>query len=139
MRRLSNTGVRENISDINVTPLVDVTLVLLIIFMLVAPMVEVGINVDLPQAPTKQMDMPQSISVTIRSDGSLYIDGRQVTMEELQRNLRQLSSANPDIGVVVKADQDITHGAWVEVGAKMQEAGITHLGIATKPVQSLEK
>lgn len=137
MRRFTKTEPRDTISDINVTPLVDVTLVLLIIFMLVAPMIEVGINVDLPQAPTRQMDIPESISVTIRTDGGVFLDSRKVSIAELERSLRQLSAANPEIGVIVKADQELTHGKWVEVVAKIQEAGVTHLGIATKPVQSL--
>jgi biopolymer transport protein ExbD len=139
MRRFGNADSRAPISDINVTPLVDVTLVLLIIFMLVAPMIEVGINVDLPQAPTKQMDMPQSVNITIRSDGDVFMDGRQVSLEELERDLSRVAAANPEIGVIVKADQEITHGEWVEVVATIQEAGVTHLGIATKPIQSLSR
>ena len=96
-----NADARGSISDINVTPLVDVTLVLLIIFMLVAPMIEVGINVDLPQAPTKQMDMPQSIHVTIRTGGEVFYEGRKVSLEELERDLHRVAAVNPEIGVIV--------------------------------------
>ena len=137
MKRSIRADIPESIGDINVTPLVDVTLVLLIIFMLVAPMIEMGINVDLPEANPRKMDIPQSITLTIKADGGLFVDGRKVSLGEMERTLRQMAAANPEIGVVIKADQELKYGEWVEVVDKVREAGLTHLGIATKAIQSI--
>jgi len=131
MKRISTTR-KGAISDINVTPLVDVTLVLLIIYMLVAPMIELGINVNLPQAAARKMDIPRSITLTISKDGGLFLDSRKVSIAEMERTLRQFAAANPDIGIIVKADKEVRYGKLIAILDKVREAGLTHLGMATR-------
>lgn len=120
---------RQALSEINVTPFVDVMLVLLIIFMVTAPLLQQGIDVNLPQAKGKEMSPSERVVITIKKDGRLYMDKSSVTIETLKRDLLKI----PDKEVFLKADKDVPYGIVVTVMGELREIGIEKLGMVTEP------
>jgi biopolymer transport protein TolR len=123
----------ELVSDINVTSLVDVMMTLLIIFIIVAPMIEQGIDVTLPTADPKRIDVSEVVSVLVTENDRIYLEGQRVTLEELEDRLSSIHAARPETPVLVKADTDLVYGSVVEVLNAVRGAGITRLAMATKP------
>ena len=122
------------LSEINVTPLVDVMLVLLIIFMIVAPKLTSGVKVNLPKveaAPVKISSNEVIISVT--SDGGLYVGKKVVSLDELPGVLREQMQTNSKNNVYLKAGENVRYGTVAEVMARVKAAGISGLGIITEP------
>lgn len=120
---------RQALSEINVTPFVDVMLVLLIIFMVTAPLLQQGIDVNLPQAKGKEMTPAERIVITVKKDGKIYLDNAAVPMESLQAKL----SRSTDREVFLKADKDVPYGMVVTVMGELREIGIEKLGMVTEP------
>jgi len=122
---------RDVLSEINVTPFVDVMLVLLIIFMVTAPLLQQGIDVNLPQAKGKDLPPEERISLVIKRDGIVYMNDNPVSLTEMGNKLRAISKLNPN--VFLKADKDVPYGLVVEVMGEIKEAGIEKLGMITEP------
>jgi biopolymer transport protein TolR len=120
---------RRALSEINVTPFVDVMLVLLIIFMVTAPLMQQGIDINLPQAKGKEISPTERIVITIKKDGKIYLDKASVTMQAL--TLKLSKSLNKE--VFLKADKDVPYGLVVEVMGELREIGIEKLGMVTEP------
>lgn len=124
----------ENVmAEINVTPFVDVMLVLLIIFMMTAPLLQQGIDVDLPEAKGKGLPPKERVSLTIKKDGSIYMNKNKVTLKQMKRKLTAISKLNPN--VFLRADKDVPYGRVVSVISEIKEAGIEKLGMITKPAR----
>ncbi len=132
MKIRRNRGV---MSEINVTPLVDVMLVLLIIFMVTAPMLKQGLDVELPKAKGKQLPTEERIAVVIKRGGKIYLNNRKVTLPELRRRLKAISKLNPN--VYLKADRRVPYGEVVKVMAEIKDVGIEKVGLITEPVQRI--
>ncbi len=120
---------RQPLSEINVTPFVDVMLVLLIIFMVTAPLLQQGIDINLPQAKGKEMSPTERIVITIKKDGKMYLDKTAVTMKALTAKL----SKHTNKEVFLKADKSVPYGAVITVMGELREIGIEKLGMVTEP------
>jgi len=123
-------------SEINVTPLVDVMLVLLIIFMVTAPLLQQGVDVNLPKAKGKNLPPEERLSIVIKKGGEIFLNDNHVSMAELTKKLAAISKLNPN--VFLKADKDVPYGLVVEVMGEVKEAGIEKLGMITEPKISLK-
>jgi biopolymer transport protein TolR len=124
----------ELMSEINVTPFVDVMLVLLIIFMVTAPMMVQGLNVDLPEATAKSLDSEKEhLVITINKDQQIYINDFEVTVEFLGAKLQKILQGRTDRDVYLKADKNIPYGIVVKVMAEIKGAGVEQLGMITEP------
>ena len=125
---------REFMSEINVTPFVDVMLVLLIIFMVTAPMMVQGLNVDLPEATAKSLDSEKEhLIITIDKEHQVHINDFQVTVESLGAKLAKILQGRNDRDVYLKADKTIPYGIVVQVMAEVKGAGVENLGMITEP------
>ncbi|MBW2442024.1 MAG: protein TolR [Deltaproteobacteria bacterium] len=125
---------KEFMSEINVTPFVDVMLVLLIIFMVTAPMMVQGLNVDLPEATAKPLESEKEhLILTINKDHQVFINDYQVTVESLGAKLIKILQGRSDREVYLKADKSIPYGIVVQVMAEIKGAGVENLGMITEP------
>jgi TolR protein len=122
---------RGVMSEINVTPLVDVMLVLLIIFMVTAPLLQQGIDVNLPRAKGKEMPPEERVALVIKKDMKIYMNDNPVSIADMRQKLQAMSKMNPNI--FLKADKDVPYGLVVEVMGEIKEAGIEKLGMVTEP------
>ncbi|UCH82412.1 MAG: protein TolR [Nitrospiraceae bacterium] len=120
---------RQALSEINVTPFVDVMLVLLIIFMVTAPLLQQGIDINLPQAKGKEMPDAERIVITIKKDGKIYLEKTAVTLEALKVSLSKKTNKE----VFLKADTNVAYGNVVAVMGELREMGIEKLGMVTEP------
>jgi biopolymer transport protein TolR len=122
------------VSEINVTPLVDVMLVLLIIFMVSAPMMKEGMKVDLPEAESRALEsQSQDLVVTINHDKTLDINGSPVEFPRLGAILRQIKEERNINNVFLQADKGIPYGYVIQVMSLLQSTGLSKLGLVTQP------
>ena len=125
---------RGTMSQINVTPLVDVMLVLLVIFMVTAPMMQQGVQVNLPKAETKALSAPQeSVVVSIERSGKIFINAGEIPSAELRTRLGDMFATRSKKEVFLKADKDVPYGDVVKAMAEIKGAGIERLGMVTEP------
>ncbi|MBL8546189.1 MAG: ExbD/TolR family protein [Hyphomonadaceae bacterium] len=128
-RRSSRRG---RLSEINVTPFVDVMLVLLIVFMVTAPLLTVGVPVELPRTDAPQLDSETDpLSITIRADGAIYVQETLVTKEELVAQMRAISREGYDRRVFIRADATADYGMVADVMARLSSSGFRNLGLVT--------
>jgi len=123
----------QPLSDINVTPFVDVMLVLLVIFMVTAPMFSQGLPVNLPEATAPALVSDKPLVVSISRESAVYLGDRQVGLGNLKTALAQETKGAKTPEVLLKSDQDVPYGLVVQVMSLLQEAGVTKLGIVTAP------
>lgn len=128
----------QTLAEVNIIPLVDVVLVLLIIFMVTAPAMHRGIDVQLPQAGGGAVATEEKLVVTITSDQQIYLNERQISLEDLQEMLQGLSLSKPDEVIYLRSDQSVPYGVVVNTISKIKEAGIQKVGLVTKPVPGSE-
>jgi biopolymer transport protein TolR len=122
------------ISQINVTPLVDVMLVLLIIFMVTAPIIQQGVQVNLPQTKAASIaGNEEPLIVTIAKNGKIYLNDNAMSPAELGQKLRAIKKIQGDKQVYLRADQDVRYGIVMKTIAEIKQAGIEKLGMVTRP------
>src|SRR5687768_458634 len=122
-------------SDINVTPLVDVCLVLLIIFMVVTPMLQKGIPVNLPvtDQPERTPDTEKQLQISVKSDGSVYLGPNVVRKDQVQSQLEDIHSKTPDREIAVKGDRAVKYGDVLDVLKACREVGFNNVGLISQP------
>jgi biopolymer transport protein TolR len=122
------------IAQINVTPLVDVMLVLLVIFMVTAPIIQQGVQVNLPQAKAGAIaGTEEMLIVTISKNGKVYLNDNPMSLPELGDKLRAIRKLQADKQVYLRADQDVRYGLVINTIAEIKQAGIERLGMVTRP------
>lgn len=125
---------RSMMSEINVTPLVDVMLVLLIIFMVTAPMMTQGMDVDLPQVDTGAMRTEgEQVVVSINSQGEIFLDEFKVPGQDLGPKVKRIMEVKQAKQVYLRADKNIPYGMVAQVMGEIRAAGVTNLGLVTEP------
>jgi biopolymer transport protein TolR len=130
----SRRGGRRAQSEINVTPFVDVMLVLLVIFMVTAPMMQQGLDVDLPQTTTQPLRVKDDpLILTVKKDGTYLVGKSAVPLPDLQAKLEALFEARGDKGLYLRADREAPYGTVVKAMAAAREAGTQQLGVVTEP------
>ena len=125
-------------AEINVTPLVDVVLVLLIIFMVTAPFLQGGFEIDLPKVAARGLDVREGLIVSVRADQKIAVGNSVVSFDRIEEALARAGAARRP--VFLKADQSVPYGMIVELISRMRKSGVASLGIVTEPpVRSPEK
>ena len=135
---------RKPMSQINLVPLIDVMLVLLVISMVTVPLLTQGIDIDLPQKPSKPLEDAEDdpFVVTIRKDGRIYVnvgvtdiydEDSNISMEDLQTRAEIILGARPDVPIFIRADKNLMYGAVVDVMNLLQQAGAPNVGLITDP------
>jgi len=130
-----STGGRRHrpMGEINVTPFVDVMLVLLIVFMVTAPLLTVGVEVDLPKTKAGTINADAApLVVSIKADGSLYLQEAAVEAEVLIPRLKAISNANPDVRIFVRGDRAVTYGDVLGVMGRIQAAGFEKVALVAQ-------
>ena len=130
-----STGERRHrpMGEINVTPFVDVMLVLLIVFMVTAPLLTVGVEVDLPKTKAGAINADAApLVVSIKSDGSLYLQEAVVAAEVLIPRLKAISNANPDVRIFVRGDRAVSYGEVLSVMGRIQSAGFEKVALVAQ-------
>jgi biopolymer transport protein TolR len=138
---MSHTGNTDRLmSDINVTPFVDVMLVLLIVFMVAAPMMIEGVDVSLPQATSQPLATEQEqLIVSLNQNGDIFLNDYQVQLTELREKLDLIIKGQSDREVYLRADKEIPYGVVVRVMSEIKDAGVEKLGMVTEPLYTDEK
>ena len=136
----SDSSGRKAMSDINVTPLVDVMLVLLIIFMVTAPLIQSGVKVDLPKASAQQMEhAEEKLVLVITKDRRVLLGDTEITFADLEKKLSTNARVQKDKELYLHADRSLPYGQVVEVIAVARRAGVESLGMITDPERELRR
>jgi biopolymer transport protein TolR len=128
---MKNAVPRAPMADINVTPFVDVVLVLLIIFMVTAPFLQGGLEIDLPRVATRGLDVREGLIVSVRAGGTVAVGNSIVPQSRFEDALARAGAAQRP--VFLKADRGVPYGTIVELIARMRRAGVASLGLVTQP------
>ena len=132
----SSSQSRGTLADINVTPLVDVVLVLLVIFMITAPVLQSGIEVNVPKTRTVREITEQRLVVTIDHDQKIFLGDQPINIHELAQKLQQSGSDPAHQIIYLRADQTVPFGAFANVMDAVKQAGITNVSIVTQPLET---
>ncbi len=122
-------------ADINVTNLVDVVLVLLIVFMISAPLLQSGIDVDLPKATYVDKELSEGIVITVNKNGGIFIDDVFCRAEQLEERLREYIGRKNISAIYLRGDQNVSYGVVIDVIARLKKMGIVNVGLVTKPYE----
>ncbi len=135
-RRNRNNGDHRLVSDINVTPLVDVVLVLLIIFMVTAPMLQMGIDVNLPKVEASPVDVAEEkLVLTVNNKNEIFINAHKTLLADLGSKLENIFKTKIEKEVFLRADKEVPYGYVVQVMSEVRKAGVDRIGMITEPVK----
>lgn len=126
--------VYKPMSEMNITPMVDVMLVLMIIFMVAAPMMTQGVQVALPKADAKPIDQDKPIEIMLKKDGTVNVGSAVVPRDQLVARLQAIQEGRDSAAILLRADKDIDYGTVMQIMAALQAAGMVDVGLATDPV-----
>jgi biopolymer transport protein TolR len=132
----SNGRTQTSLSDINITPLVDVVLVLLIIFMVTAPVLQSGIEVNVPHTRTVKEITQERLVITINKEQRVYLGNQPININEIGSVLHQKIRDPQHQSIFVRADEDVPFGAFATVMDAVKQAGITNVSIVTQPLET---
>ncbi len=127
----NGAGSPRAVSEINVTALVDVMTVLLIIFMITTPMIQSGVQVDLPSASAAAPDLDEGLVITVTSEGSVYLEDRLLSIGQFDGVFKAVFEEQQDKPVFIRGDERVPYGAIIAVLDKLKEHGVTQIGLAT--------
>ena len=131
---------QTSLSEINVTPLVDVMLVLLIVFMVSAPLMQQGVQVNLPKAKSGSIDeAPDKLMLEVTKDLEIRINGKSIPKGTLSEKLLAIASVKPEVQVFVQADERVPYGYIAQVMAEVKNAKISRVGLVTQPGEPKER
>ena len=135
-RRRRGGRKHKPMADINMTPFIDVMLVLLIIFMVAAPLLTTGVPLDLPQTGAQSLNLEkQPLVVSIKADGKVFLMETEITLEELVPKLQAVSKTGPDERIYIRGDKSIAYGRVAEVMAALTTAGYRKVALVNEPIQ----
>lgn len=138
--QLGNRNRRRPMSEINVTPMVDVMLVLLVIFMVTAPLLTVGVTVDLPK--TKAAAIPgqdEPLAVSVDAEGQIFLQDTKLDLDALVPRLLAITNNNPDVRIFVRGDKAIHYGRVMEVMGTVNAAGFRKVALITERMKTVKK
>ncbi len=133
MARRSTIKPLQQMNEVNMTPLIDLTFLLLITFIITMPLVEQGIPINLPKGKAKAMDERESRSITVDALGQVFLDKSPVTMDSLAGEMKNAAAVAPDTTVMVRADEKLHYGKVVEILRILNDAQITRMALVTTP------
>jgi biopolymer transport protein TolR len=136
----SNGSTPTTLAEINVTPLVDVMLVLLIVFMISAPLMQQGVQVNLPKAKAESLnETPDQIMLTVEKNHQIKLNGSSIPRGSLMEKLTAIAEAKPEIQVYIRADQDLPYGYIARIMAEVKRSKINRVGLVTEPGETKSK
>jgi biopolymer transport protein TolR len=129
-------GTKKLMSDINVTPFVDVMLVLLIIFMVTAPMMMQGVEVNLPKTTAKRIKTQEDpLILTVNNKKQVFLENHRIELNNLEEKIRKIFENRREKGILLRADKDVPYGFVIKVISRVKRAGIDKLGMVTEPLE----
>ena len=122
-------------SDPNMTPLIDLTFLLLITFIITFPMLEQGISIKLPRGKTEKIEQNKSQAITVALDGKVYFNNREISADELENELRQLAEQDPQPPVLVRCDERVEYGVLMKTLKLLHTCKISRMALVTEPTE----
>ncbi len=135
LRLTKRDRIGTSLSEINVTPFIDVMLVLLVIFMVTAPLMQSGIGVNLPQAETESAPAEEGLTITITKDRFIHVENSVININLLEKRLREYFAGKNKKIVFIAGDEGITYGFFVDVVDTIRKAGVEKIGLLTEQVE----
>lgn len=123
------------VAEINITPMVDVMLVLMIIFMVAAPMMTQGVQVALPKANARPIEQSKPVEISLKKDGKIFVGSSEVPRDQLVARLQTIQENRDEASILLRADKDMAYGTIMEIMATLQAAGMVDVGMVTEPAQ----
>lgn len=133
MARRTTIKPLQQMSEINMTPLIDLTFLLLITFIITMPLIEQGIPINLPKGEAQEIDQAETRSISVDFDGQVYLDSVVVTMQDLADQMKIIATASPETAVLVRADEKLHYGKVMEILRVLNDAQITRMALVTTP------
>lgn len=131
---ISTSQEDDVVSEINITPLVDVMLVLLIVFIVTAPLLTNTVKVNLPKAaPTQSTQPDKAVVISVKPDGSIYLDQKQVKLDSFEQEITQRKTQNSQLALNLNADETVPYGTVAKILASIERVGVEKLSVITVP------